>query len=39
MEKYLKDKRLINLSDKKKKQVLTEMIQAEVVGPAKQVSS
>ena len=37
MEKYLKEKKLNNLSNKKKQQVVTEMIQSEVVGPAQQV--
>jgi len=39
MEKYLKDKSLFNLSDKKKQQVVTKIILAEVVGPAQLVWS
>ena len=37
MEKYLKEKKLGSLSDKKKQQVVFEMIQSEVLVPVKKV--
>ena len=37
MQKYLKEKKLGSLSDKKKQQVVFEMIQSEVLGPVKKV--
>ena len=36
-EKYLKDKKLKSLSDKKKQGVVAEILQAEVLGPVEQV--
>ena len=36
-EKYLKDKKLKSLSDKKKQGVVAEMLQVEVLGPVEQV--
>ena len=37
MEKHLKEKKLGSLSDKKKKQIVFEMIQSEVLVPVKKV--